>query len=82
VDLKAAHPTLNLEEMANIRVTLFGGRLEGHMVKAVLGEAAIPRKLVRRFLPDHEITRDQERRLEKLYGVVDTLVEDSLTFLV
>ena len=31
-------------------------------MKAVLEESAIPRKLVRRFAPYHEIPRDEERR--------------------
>ncbi len=51
VDLKAEHPPLNLEEIANICGILFGRRPDGHTVKAVLEESAIPRKLVRRFEP-------------------------------
>ncbi len=54
VDLKAEHPPLNLEEIANICGALFGRRPDGHTVKAVLEESAIPRKLVRRFPPYHE----------------------------
>jgi putative transposase len=54
IDLKAEHPPLNLEEIANICGTLFGRRPDGHTVKAVLDESAIPRKLVRRFEPYHE----------------------------
>ena len=54
VDLKADHPPLNLEEIANICGRLFGRRPDGHTVRAVLEESAIPRKLVRRFPPYHE----------------------------
>ena len=54
VDLKAEHPPLNLEEIANICGVLFGRRPDGHTVRAVLQESAIPRKLVRRFEPYHE----------------------------
>lgn len=54
VDLKAEHPPLNLEEIANVCGRLFGRRPDGHTVKAVLEESAIPRKLVRRFPPYHE----------------------------
>ncbi|MCA1837278.1 MAG: hypothetical protein LC674_00350, partial [Actinobacteria bacterium] len=36
VDLKAEHPPLNLQEIANICGTLFGRRLDGHTVKAML----------------------------------------------
>ena len=62
VDLKAEHPPLNLEEIANICGTLFGRRPDGQTVKAVLEESAIPRKLIRRFPPYHEIPDDRERR--------------------
>jgi putative transposase len=62
VDLKAEHPPLNLEEIANICGTLFGRRPDGQTVKAVLEESAIPRKLVRRLPPYHEIPDDRERR--------------------
>jgi transposase len=54
VDLKAEHPPLNLEEIANICGVLFGRRPDGHTVRAVLEESAISRKLVRRFEPYHE----------------------------
>jgi len=62
VDLKAEHPPLNLGEIANVCGVLFGRRPDGQTVKAVLAESAIPRKLVRRFAPYHEIPDDQERR--------------------
>ena len=62
VDLKAEHPPLNLEEIANICGALFGRRPDGHTVKAVLEESAIPRKLVRRFEPYREIPDNAERR--------------------
>jgi putative transposase len=62
VDLKAEHPPLNLEEIANICGVLFGRRPDGHTMKAVLEGSAIPRKLVRRFPPYHEIPDDRERR--------------------
>ena len=62
VDLKAEHPPLNLEEIANICGRLFGRRPDGHTVRAVLEESAIPRKLVRRFPPYHEIPGARERR--------------------
>ena len=55
VDLKAEHPPLSLEEIANICGAFFGRRPDGHTVKAVLEESAIPRKLVRRFEPYHEV---------------------------
>jgi putative transposase len=63
VDLKAEHPPLNLEEIANICGVLFGRRPDGHTVKAVLAESAIPRKLIRRFEPYHEMPDARERRL-------------------
>jgi transposase len=62
VDLKAEHPPLNLEEIANICGALFGRRPDGHTVKAVLEESAIPLKLVRRFATYHEIPGDTARR--------------------
>jgi transposase len=62
VDLKAEHPPLNMQEIANICATLFGRRPAGHTVKAVLEESAIPRKLVRRFAPYHETPDARERR--------------------
>ena len=62
VDLKAEHPPLNLEEIANICGALFGRRPDGHTVKAVLEESAIPRKLVRRFEPYHEAEDVTESR--------------------
>jgi len=62
IDLKAEHPPLNLEEIANICEVLFGRKPDGHTVKAVLEESAIPRKLLRRFDPYHEISDDRKRR--------------------
>ena len=62
VDLKAEHPPLNLEEIANVCGVLFGRRPDGQTVKAVLAESAIPRKLVRRFEPYREIPDDRDRR--------------------
>ncbi len=62
VDLKAEHPPLNLEEIANICGTLFGRRPDGQTVKAVLEDSAIPRKLVRRFPPYHEAEDVRESR--------------------
>ena len=62
VALKAEHPPLNLEEIANVCGVLFGRRPDGQTVRAVLEESAIPRKLVRRFPPYHEIPDDRERR--------------------
>jgi putative transposase len=62
VDLKAEHPPLNLEEIANVCGVLFGRRPDGHTVKAVLEESAIPRKLVRRFEPYHEADDVKESR--------------------
>ncbi|CAA9459205.1 MAG: hypothetical protein AVDCRST_MAG02-1854 [uncultured Rubrobacteraceae bacterium] len=59
VDLKAEHPPLNLEEKANVCGVLLGRRPDGRTVKAVLEEPAIPRKLVRRFEPYHEIPDDR-----------------------
>lgn len=54
IDLKAEHPPLNQEEISNICEKLFGRRPDGHTIKAVLEESAIPRKLVRRFAPYYE----------------------------
>lgn len=62
IDLKAEHPPLNREEIANICEVLFGRKPDGHTVKAVLEESAIPRKLLRRFDPYHEIADDRKRR--------------------
>jgi len=63
VDLKAEHPPLNLEEIANICGVLFGRRPDGHTVKAVLEESAIPRKARRRFERYHEAEDVRESRL-------------------
>ena len=62
IDLKAEHPPLNPEEIANVCGVLFGRRPDGRTVKAVLEGSAIPRKLVRRFEPYHETPDDGERR--------------------
>jgi putative transposase len=62
VDLKAQHPPLNLEEIANICGVLFGRRPDGHTVKAVLEESAIPRKVKRRFERYHEAEDVRESR--------------------
>lgn len=62
IDLKREHPPLNFEEIANICAKLFGRRPDGHTVKAVLEENAIPTKPVKRFAPYHEIEDDRERR--------------------
>src|SRR3712207_724679 len=62
VDLKAEHPPLNLEEIANVCGRLFGRRPDGQTVKAILEESAIPRKLVRRFPPYHEAGNVAESR--------------------
>lgn len=44
VDLKAEHPPLNLEEIANICGRLFGRRPDGHTIKVILN-------LSREYLP-------------------------------
>ena len=62
IDLKREHPPLNFEEIANICGKLFGRRPDGHTVKAVLEENAIPTKPVKRFAPYHEMKDDIERR--------------------
>src|SRR5215207_9726407 len=54
VDLKAEHPPLNLEEIANICARLFGRRPDGHTVKSVLEESAIPRRLADHFFAKTE----------------------------
>ena len=63
VDLKAEHPPLNLEEIANICGVLFGCRPDGHTVKVVLKESAIPRKARRRFERYHDAEDIRESRL-------------------
>ena len=62
IDLEREHPPLNFEETANICGKLFGKRPDGHTVKAVLKENAIPTKPVKRFAPYHEMKDDIERR--------------------
>ena len=62
IDLKREHPPLNFEEIANICGKLFGRRPDGHTVKAVLEENAIPTKPVKRFAPYHEMEDDRVRR--------------------
>ena len=62
IDLKREHPPLNFEEIANICSKLFERRPDGHTVKAVLEENAIPTKPVKRFAPYHEMADDRERR--------------------
>ncbi|MGB3683569.1 MAG: helix-turn-helix domain-containing protein [Rubrobacteraceae bacterium] len=62
IDLKAEHPPLNFEEIANICGELFERRPDGHTVKAILEENAIPARPIKRFASYHEIENDRERR--------------------
>lgn len=62
IDLKAEHPALNFQEIANICGELFGRRPDGHTVKAILEENAIPARPVKRFAPYHEMEDDKEKR--------------------
>jgi len=62
VDLKAEHPALNDNEIANIVYVRTGRRLGDHTAARVLAEEVIPLKLSRLFEPYHQTEDDKERR--------------------
>ena len=63
VDLKAEHPGLGANEIANICYVRFGRRLDYRTVGRVLAEEPMPLRMVRRFPPYAEIAAPRERRL-------------------
>jgi putative transposase len=63
VDLKADHPGLNPNEIANACYVRFGRRPDRKTVARVLEDEPIPLRIVRRFPPYHEIPEARERRL-------------------
>jgi putative transposase len=62
VDLKAEHPTLNLNEIARICYVRTGRKPHLATVRGVLDEEPVPIKAFRRFEPYHEIPEGRERR--------------------
>ena len=62
VDLKAAHPGFNPNEIANVCYVRFGRRPARKTVKRVLAEEPVPLRFVRRFPPYHDIGEPAERR--------------------
>jgi putative transposase len=62
VDLKAEHPALNDNEIANICYVFSGRKPDARTVGNVLDEEPLPLKAFRRFDPYHEIEEARERR--------------------
>lgn len=62
VDLKAEHPALNNNEIANIVYVRTGRRLGDHTAARVLAEEVVPLKLARLFEPYHETESGRDRR--------------------
>jgi len=62
VELKAEHPALNNNEIANIVYVRTGRKLGKHTAERVLAEEVIPLKLSRLFEPYHETAEGEERR--------------------
>jgi len=63
VDLKTEHPPMSLGEIASVVYVHSGRKPSKHSVKRVLREGPVPLRLVRRFLPYHEIEEAKERRM-------------------
>jgi putative transposase len=62
VDLKAEHPALNNNEIANICYVFSGRKPEMRTVGNVLDEEPLPLRAFRRFEPYHEIPDAKDRR--------------------
>ena len=62
VELKAEHPKLNLNEIANIVYVRTGRRLGKHTPGRILADAVVPLKLSRLFEPYHETEDVREGR--------------------
>ena len=62
VDLKAEHPPFNLNEIANVIRGCFGRKPDVRSVGRVLAEEPVPLKIVRNYLPYHEIVDPREGR--------------------
>jgi AraC-like DNA-binding protein len=62
VELKAEHPKLNANEIANIVYVRTGRRLGKHTPGRVLAEEVVPLKLSRLFDPYHEAKDAREAR--------------------
>jgi hypothetical protein len=62
LDLKAEHPALNANEIANICYVFSGRKPDVRTVGSVLDEEPLPLKAFRRFAPYHEILDATERR--------------------
>jgi len=63
VDLKAEHPSMRLNEVANVCYVRFGRRPDGRTVARVLAEEPIPLRMVRRYPPYNEIPEAKERTM-------------------
>jgi len=63
VDLKTEHPPMSLGEIVSVVYVHSGRKPSKHSVKRVLLEGPVPLRLVRRFLPYHEIEEAKERRM-------------------
>ncbi len=62
LDLKAEHPALNANEIANICYVFSGRKPDVRTVGNVLDEEPLPLKAFRRFDPYHEMADGRERR--------------------
>jgi transposase len=62
VELKAEHPKLNANEIANIVYVRTGRRLGKHTAGRILAEEVVPLKLSRLFEPHHETEDSRDRR--------------------
>jgi putative transposase len=62
LDLKAEHPALNANEIANIRYVFAGRKPDVRTVGSVLDEEPLPLKAFRRFAPYHEMPTTERRK--------------------
>src|SRR3712207_3689827 len=62
IEIKAEHPALNANEIANICYVFSGRKPDVRTVGSVLDEEPLPLKAFRRFAPYHEIPAATERR--------------------
>lgn len=63
VDLKAEHPSMRPNEVANVCYVRFGRRPDARTIERVLAQEPIPLRLLRRYPPYHEIPEAKERRI-------------------
>lgn len=63
VDTKSEHPPMSLGDIANVCYARFGRRPSKHTIKRVLDEDPVPLKMVKRFVPYHEMGEPTELRM-------------------